>query len=339
MSLLKPASLRARALIGAILAVTATALTTGVFVAPANAADADPFTIVLIPDTQNYTYSNRTSYLNGQMDWIVSSSSTLNTKYVAHLGDLVSEYPNATQWQIISNAMKRLDDAGVPNSVVPGNHDFDTATRAVGPYDTYFPVSRYDQAAWNSPTVQYGGYLGQNQFGADDADRENMDSYTLLSAGGRDFLILNLEFEAPGYALSWADRVIAANPDRIVIMVTHSFLALDGSRRTSPQSTGGTAPAAMWTDFVYTHCQIRMVLSGHEHNGDLGESRRTDDNACGQPVHQLLSDFQDRANGGNGWLRYLTFDPVAGTVTAKTYSTVPISSKPILHLSSPCRSP
>ena len=41
-----------------------------------------------------------------------------------------------------------------------------------------------------------------------------------------------------------------------------------------------------------------------------------------QPVHQLLSDFQDRANGGNGWLRYLTFDPVAGTVTAKTYSTV-----------------
>ena len=83
--------------------------------------------------------------------------------------------------------------------------------------------------------------------------------------------------------------VLAAHPDRIAIMVTHSFLALDGSRRTTPQSTGGTAPAKMWSDFVATHCQIRMVLSGHEHNGELGEARRTDNNSCGQPVHQLLS--------------------------------------------------
>ena len=148
-----------------------------------------------------------------------------------------------------------------------------------------------------------------------------MDSYSLFSAGGRDFLILNLEFEAPTYALDWADKVLAAHPDRIAIMITHSFLTVDGSRRTTPQSTGGTAPSRMWSDFVATHCQIRMVLSGHEHNGDLGEARRTDNNVCGQPVQQMLSDYQDRANGGNGWLRYLTFDPVAGTVSAKTYST------------------
>ena len=290
-------------------------------VEPASAADTDPFSIVLIPDTQNYTYSNRTAYLNQQMDWIVSSKDQLNTKFVAHLGDLVSEYDSTSQWPIVSNAMSRIDNAGIPNSVIPGNHDFDNTTRAFPQYNSYFPVSRYSQASWNSSSARYAGYLGENQFGPDAADRQNMDSYTLLSAGGRDFLILNLEFEAPTYALNWADRVLAAHPNRIAIMVTHSFLALDGSRRTSPQSTGGTAPSQMWSNFVATHCQIRMVLSGHEHNGDLGEARRTDNNVCGEPVHQLLSDFQDRANGGNGWLRYLTFDPVAGTVTAKTYST------------------
>ena len=171
-----------------------------------------PSTIVLIPDTQNYTYSNRTAFLNQQMDWIVSSKDQLNTKFVAHLGDLVSEYDSTSQWPIISDAMKRIDDAGIPNSVIPGNHDFDNTTRAFAQYNTYFPVSRYSQAAWNSASVKYAGYLGQNQFGTDAADRQNMDSYTLLSAGGRDFLILNLEFEAPTYALNWADKVLAAHP-------------------------------------------------------------------------------------------------------------------------------
>ena len=62
------------------------------------------------------------------------------------------------------------------------------------------------------------------------------------------------------------------------------------------------------------------MLSGHEHNGDAGEARRSDHNTCGQPVQQILTDYQDRANGGDGWLRYYTFDPSAGTMTATTYS-------------------
>ena len=35
---------------------------------------------------------------------------------------------------------------------------------------------------------------------------------------------------------------------------------------------------------------------------------------------QILSDYQDRANGGNGWLRYYTFKPSTNTVQATTYS-------------------
>ena len=62
------------------------------------------------------------------------------------------------------------------------------------------------------------------------------------------------------------------------------------------------------------------MLSGHEHNGNAGEARRTDNNSCGQPVQQIMTDYQDRANGGDGWLRYYTFNPAAGTMTATTYS-------------------
>ena len=62
------------------------------------------------------------------------------------------------------------------------------------------------------------------------------------------------------------------------------------------------------------------MLSGHFHNGDAGEANRSDLNRCGEPVQQILTDYQDRANGGDGWLRYYTFDPAANTMTARTYS-------------------
>ncbi|WP_180359817.1 PKD domain-containing protein, partial [Miniimonas arenae] len=158
------------------------------------------------------------------------------------------------------------------------------------------------------------------QFGPDPVDRGNMDNYALFTAGGVDWLVLSLEFEAPTYALDWADRVLAAYPNRTVILATHSFLNLANSRNTNPERPGGTAPAVMWDQFVRTHCQIRLVVSGHVHDNDLGEARRTDKNACGNDVHQLTTDYQDRANGGNGWLRYYRFDPAAATLTATTYS-------------------
>ena len=58
------------------------------------------------------------------------------------------------------------------------------------------------------------------------------------------------------------------------------------------------------------------MLSGHFHDGNAGEANRSDLNRCGEPVQQILTDYQDRANGGDGWLRYYTFDPAANTMTA-----------------------
>ncbi|NHB85605.1 hypothetical protein G7085_16090 [Tessaracoccus sp. HDW20] len=147
-----------------------------------------------------------------------------------------------------------------------------------------------------------------------------MDNFALFSAGGRDFLVLNLEWEAPQYALDWATKVLAAYPDRIAIVTTHSFLGLNGLRRTTPERPGGTAANTVWTEFISQQCSIKLVLSGHFHNGDAGEANRSDLNRCGQPVQQVLTDYQDRANGGDGWLRYYTFDPAANTMTAHTYS-------------------
>jgi hypothetical protein len=286
----------------------------------AGAGAGGKFSVVVLPDTQNYTYNNRQGVITAQSQWAVANRSALNIAFVAQVGDLVSNYDQPAQWVNVSNGLKPLDDAGMPTSVVPGNHDFNNATGAVGLYDTYFPVSRYANATWTPSTSRYGGYYGQNQFGPDAANRRNMNNYALFSAGSTDFLMLNLEWEAPADVLAWSDRVLKANPNRTVILTTHSFVSISAGLRTTAQRPGGTPPATLWSSFVATHCQIKLVLSGHEHLGDLGEARRSDTNSCGQPVQEILTDYQDRANGGNGWLRYYTFDPAAGTVTATTYS-------------------
>lgn len=287
---------------------------------PGGGAAGQPFTLVALPDTQNYTYANRQDTIRQQAQWAVDTRSQLNTAMVVHLGDLVSNYDNLTQWGHVSTGLRVLDDAALPNTVAAGNHDFDNATGAFGQYDTFFPPSRYASAAWLPSSARYGGYLGQNLFGPDPVDRRNMNNFALFSAGGRDFVVLNLEWEAPRYALDWATKVLAAHPDRIAIMATHSFVGLNGQRRTVPERPGGTSANAIWNDFVSQQCGIRLVLNGHFHNGEVGEANRSDLNRCGQPVQQILTDYQDRANGGDGWLRYYTFDPAANTVRATTYS-------------------
>ena len=80
--------------------------------------------------------------------------------------------------------------AGVPYPMNVGNHD--------GPNDyqsfaSTFPASRYSGKSW------YGGYLGDPTDGINDfgGNRGNLDSYQLFSAGGMDFLVLNLELDSP----------------------------------------------------------------------------------------------------------------------------------------------
>jgi hypothetical protein len=191
------------------------------------------FTFAVIPDTQNYTWSTFQETIRAQADWIVAKRSELNIAFVSQLGDLVSEHTSTIQWQRVSERLAVLDAAGVPNSVLPGNHDLDVTTGASPLYHQYFPPSRYADADWTPASARYGGYLGQNLFGADPVDRGNMNNFSLFTAGGTDYLVLALEFGTPSYTVDWARKVLAAHPDRKVILVTHSFINYNSNRPTA----------------------------------------------------------------------------------------------------------
>jgi PKD repeat protein len=283
---------------------------------------AGDFTFAVIPDTQNYVSAAANRPIMGQQtQWLVDSRQALNTAFVTHLGDVVGIETSTTQWQAASGYMATLDNAGLPNTVLPGNHDINLTTGEAAGYNQYFPVSRYAGAAWNSPTASYGGYLGQNQFGTDPVNRQNMDNYALFTAGGMDFLLLNLEFNTPDYVIDWAKKVLAAYPDRRAIVATHSYVDYSGQLSTQmDRADGGNSPAQLWQKLISPSCSIFMVVSGHFHNGDLSEARRTDTNSCGRTVQAVLSDYQERIRGGDGWLRYYTFKPSQNQIQAVTYS-------------------
>ena len=126
-----------------------------------------------------------------------------------------------------------------------------------------------------------------------------------------DFVIVHLEFCPPTAAVAWASSVLAAHPDRIGIMTTHGYLNESAQRTVS----GCTSTQYLWDQLAVPNPNLRFMLSGHVHD----ESRRTD-TVGGRTVFQMLADYQDRASGGEGWLRILRFVPADDKVYVQTYS-------------------
>ena len=281
---------------------------------PAADVAGEAATFVVVPDPQKYTRSEQAAATyREQMRWIVRSRERLGIAFVIAVGDLVQRADSAVQWQRASDAWRILDDADVPYSVVPGNHDM-TSEGNAALYDRLFPPERFDGEPW------YGGWMGYPHDGIrDPADRGNANSYQLVNAAGLEFLILNIEVDLPLHAVRWARDVMDAYPDHHVVLVTHRWMGDDGVRWRRPLyrvDVETLSPEQAWARLVAPSCSVVLVLAGH----DPGESRRQDVDECGQPVFQLMADYQNRPRGGAGWLRYYTIDPEAAAIEAWTYS-------------------
>lgn len=263
---------------------------------------------MVIPDTQKYTLEHP-DFFADQIQWVVDSREQLDTVFVSHLGDIVeSRNEVERQWQTADAAMSLLDGV-VPYGVVPGNHDLHWNRSGLGRlYDEYFPASRY---------------RGRDDWGG--SYHNNRSNYQLVTAGGVDLLFLHLDYDPPDHVLAWADRVLARHADRHAVVVSHLFLdPNDVERTTSPfDRPDGNSGEEIWSKLIRPHCNVFLVLNGHFTGpGGEGEARRTDQNDCGEPVHQIVQDYQGRPNGGNGLLRYYTFDPAADEIRAFTWSPV-----------------
>ena len=269
------------------------------------AADASKtFSVVLIPDTQKYCeQAPENNRYTAQMQWIADNAKEKNIRFAIHLGDIVDHPKKREEWVIADAAMKVLDDAGVPYSVVPGNHDL-RGERDGTLYNEFFSPKRFEGKAF------YGGSFGET----------NESNYCLFSAGGIDFLVLSLEPLPRDEVVEWAKKVITDHPDRHVIIATHIFLAPNGKRLGAREYSTfkGSSANDLFEKLIKPNENVFLVVSGHL----CYEAMRKDENNAGKPVYQVLSDYQSAPNGGDGWLRVMEFNPSEKKIVLRTYSPV-----------------
>ncbi len=282
-------------------------------------SNAPDFTIIALPDTQYYSENvggTRAAIYNAQTDWIVSQKDYLNIAFVMHLGDVTNFGDGPTtrdaEWANATNAMYRLENPatthlaeGIPYSMNVGNHDQypngddDTGTTIY--FNTFFGVN---------PTTQINHFAGKSYYGGTSEPTLADNNYTLFSASGLDFIVISMEYSAtPDQVdLDWADRLLKAYPNRRAIMVSHHTV-----------NTGNPASFSSMGSAMYNALKgnpnLIMMHGGHIH----GEGRRSD-TFQGRTVHSILADYQGRTNGGDGWLRILTFKPSQNLVQVQTYS-------------------
>ncbi|OQX20609.1 MAG: hypothetical protein BWK76_00910 [Desulfobulbaceae bacterium A2] len=270
---------------------------------PAGPGWKEPFSIVALPDTQFYSSDHPDIFL-AQTRWIVENRQRLNIAFVSHLGDITDAAYEGHQWE---RALAALDvlDGKLPFGVTPGNHDLYRNIEEESPNEIFVqhlgPRSRYFN---NKPW--YGG-----------ASPSGFSSWQKIPAGGGELVFLNLDDNAMGEELVWAQRVLDAHAASPVIMVTHDYMHSVGRMTETyfpePRRNSGEG---LWQTLVRANPQIFMVLCGHVH----GQGSQVSRNDAGLEVFELLSDYQMLDNGGNGFLRVMTFDPAAGRIRVRSWS-------------------
>lgn len=283
----------------------------------------DSFTVAVLPDTQNYSERYPATYL-AQTNWIVENQKDRNIASVLHLGDITNRN-TSDQWENAVKAMRVLDGK-VPYFMVPGNHDYgagggcqDRTTML----NEYFPIGQFR----DRPSFA----------GAYDKEPERLENCAyLFSAGGRDFLVLALEFGPRRDVVRWANEVATRYNDRAAILITHAYMYYDdtrydwkkyGAKQTWNPHNYPVAKATadditdgeeLWKGLISKHENFVLTLNGHVLNDGLG--RTVTSTPAGREVHQLLVNFQMRPKGGDGWLRLLEFRSDGRTVAVYDYS-------------------
>lgn len=280
----------------------------------------ETFTLVVLPDTQIYAWKFPDLF-HAQTQWIAGNVEKRNIKYVLHVGDVV-EHNNDREWKIARKAMAELHGK-VPYAIALGNHDMGPGGSAKSRetrFGEHFPLKAFLQ--WES----FGGVYDREPDRAD-------NSYHLFQAGGRQWLILALEFGPRDDVVRWANQVLSRHPDNPAILVTHAYLDNDGRRYDRALSdqhypphkypiagdgAGLNSGEDLWGKLVSKHRNAVLVVSGHV----CVAARLASRGEAGNLVHQMVVDYQNQEKGGNGWLRVLSFSSGGRSVHVRDYSPV-----------------
>ena len=264
------------------------------------------FTLAVLPDTQ-YLFdadSADPAPLAATFRHLVGERSARNIAFMTHLGDVTE---HGTEDEITRAAATfRTIHGKVPYSVLAGNHDISSGTddqRGDTAYLAAFGPARYA----SMPTFRGASPDGYN-------------SYHVLRAAGREWLVLALDWRVSDKGLSWAQGVLDAHATLPAVLTTHDIAWADDDGKAQLSDNG----TRLWDGLIRGNDQIFLALGGHY--WPPGRTVLTND--ADNDVHVHITNYQDRYYGGAGMIRTYGFDLVRGVVDVETFAPWLLSRDP-----------
>lgn len=290
-----------------------------------DATQGSRFALAVLPDTQFYaryaTLAESSQYSRkfgsepymAQTYWIAANAAALNIPFVTHLGDVVDQAGKPDQWKVADQAMRVLETAKVPYSVLAGNHDVlrsleyvDASSQASGT-DAQRVLADEPYLQWFNPAraKRMSTFRGR--------DASGFHEYHVFEAEGQQFMVLSLSWRISDDGIAWARRVIQENPGLPVILVNHQLLNIDRDGVSPLETAYGNM---LWERLIRDNDQIFMTLNGHHH----GAAHQTRVNDFGNKVEIMVVDYQMAYQGGNGLMRLYEFDLTHNQIHVLSFS-------------------
>jgi hypothetical protein len=262
------------------------------------------FTVIVMPDTQYLFDQDRIHPvpLEESFEYVLNSAERKglqddNVVFLAHLGD-VTQNGLAEEYAAATKVFDLLDDERVAYSVLAGNHDVGSGgndQRGDSPYlDTFNPKRFARSSTWHA------------------ASPDGYNNAHIFRAGGREWLLLSLDWRMSTAGFAWADSVIKANPTLPVIVTTHDIVYADDSGAAYLDDYG----QQLWDGLIKDNDQIFLTLNGHY----WPPGSTTMKNTAGNDVFLHITNYQNRYYGGAAMIRAYRFDLERGTIDVETFS-------------------
>jgi hypothetical protein len=301
---------------------------------PDTAAESD-YEIIVFPDLQNMVpggQPTRNAAGRSMFQWVKDSADDYNVKAIIGVGDITEEGNNTPEWDTVAVWYNMLDAINMPYMTPPGNHDYNnrftmfSTGRDLTKYNQYFGATRYSGKPF-FVDVYKGKY-------------EN--SLYAFTAGTRKYAVFTMEFFPTDSAMTWVgnkcDSIYAADPTVQVILTMHAYIRAQGERSTDDSPSSVNAYSAgpggvgadnsgdeIWNKLGKVKPNIRFIFSGHFiqngiHAAKGFTQRIVSTGDHGNTVDQIMINYQDASDYGNGYMMRLRFSPTTGLVTTSFWS-------------------
>lgn len=314
-----------RAVLQGAASLSVLALGAGAAKAQTSTPSLTSFSIAVLPDTQFYSRYATTDEsqqfqkaygstpYDAQTQWIADNAAKYGIRFVIHLGDVVDQQSKPNQWIVADAAMRKLEDAKVPYSILAGNHDVVTDNDYHTPWDQNSGTDAQRSLNAEPYLKWFPSIRAAQQSTFRERDSSGFHECHIFQASGVKFMVLSLSWRISDGAIAWARDVIDRNPTLPVILSNHQLLNIDSDGLSPLETDYGKM---LWETLIRDKDQIFMTLNGHYH----GASYLSKTNNFGNPVHQMVVDYQMDYQGGNAMMRLYEVDFTNNKIDVMSFS-------------------